>query len=213
MSAVEAGRPERARDRTEEEEGGRVERGAGRAGGEDGQGRRERARLLVFEAQARQRNARTDGCCGDGIHEERIPRTSANVCVVEFSKARDVIPQLSANTDISALAFYTCRNVKGGEELQPTLDGADAPDEVTSDTHDADRDLYRPLVRNKSPSPSYERLVTHVLKTLCAGTRHGFSIDEILEEMTIYAAKARVNLVSKEELVPMVRRTDSSYIS
>ena len=48
---------------------------------------------------------------------EPPPSTDANVCAVEFSKARGVIPQLPPNTDISALAFYTCRDVKGGEEL------------------------------------------------------------------------------------------------
>lgn len=43
--------------------------------------------------------------------------TVANVCAVEFSKAKNVIPQLPSSASISALAFYTCRDVKGGEEL------------------------------------------------------------------------------------------------
>ena len=41
----------------------------------------------------------------------------ANVCVVEHSKAKGVIPQLPDSSDIAALAFYTCRDVEGGEEL------------------------------------------------------------------------------------------------
>lgn len=43
--------------------------------------------------------------------------TDANVCAVEFSKARGVIPQLPPTSSISALAFYTCRAVRAGEEL------------------------------------------------------------------------------------------------
>jgi hypothetical protein len=43
--------------------------------------------------------------------------TVANVHVYEFSKAKGVIPQLKPTADVSALAFYTGRDVKGGAEL------------------------------------------------------------------------------------------------
>lgn len=43
--------------------------------------------------------------------------TDANVSTVEFAKAKGVIPQLPPASHISALAFYTCRAVRGGEEL------------------------------------------------------------------------------------------------
>jgi len=50
--------------------------------------------------------------------------TDANVSAVEFSKARDVIPRLPPNTDIAAVAFYTCRAVKAGAELFVHYGGA-----------------------------------------------------------------------------------------
>lgn len=41
----------------------------------------------------------------------------ANVYTVEFTRAKDVIPHLHPKTEVAALGFYTCRPVKGGEEL------------------------------------------------------------------------------------------------
>lgn len=48
---------------------------------------------------------------------EPPPGTDANVFVVDFSKAKDVVPSLPGTQDISAIGFYTCRAIKGGEEL------------------------------------------------------------------------------------------------
>lgn len=43
--------------------------------------------------------------------------TRANVCAVEMTRAKDTLPGLPAKTRISALAFFTCRPVAGGQEL------------------------------------------------------------------------------------------------
>ena len=43
--------------------------------------------------------------------------TDANAFIVDFSKAKDVIPSLPKGQDIAAIGFYTCRAIKGGEEL------------------------------------------------------------------------------------------------
>lgn len=48
---------------------------------------------------------------------EPRPGETASVAVVEFSTARDVITSLPPSTKIAALGFFTCRDVRGGEEL------------------------------------------------------------------------------------------------
>ena len=41
----------------------------------------------------------------------------ANVFLIEFTRAKHVLPHLPAKTSIAAVGFYTCRAVRAGEEL------------------------------------------------------------------------------------------------
>lgn len=43
--------------------------------------------------------------------------TQATVVAIEFSRAKDVLPQLPSKTEVAALGFYTCTPVKAGSEL------------------------------------------------------------------------------------------------
>ena len=48
---------------------------------------------------------------------EPPPHQEANVFLKEFSSARHTIPSLPQNTQITAIGFYACKNVRAGSEL------------------------------------------------------------------------------------------------
>jgi hypothetical protein len=48
---------------------------------------------------------------------EPRPSESANVCAVELSSAKNVIPHRKPSTKIGAVGVYACRKIKAGEEI------------------------------------------------------------------------------------------------
>lgn len=48
---------------------------------------------------------------------EPEPGSVANVTQHEFTKAKDVVPQLAKGSKIAALGFYACKDIPAGQEL------------------------------------------------------------------------------------------------